>query len=123
SCSVVHRETLADLVDPLVQCVEARMQAAVVQVEHVADHDEAKDPVVGFHIREDRLDGVADPYENSRQPFHRIPSLVQCRFDEEPITAGQTRVGSGEASCRATAETSMPSVFETAPAAKAIPIT
>jgi hypothetical protein len=70
--SIFDRETFADFIDPLVEGIEARMDAAVVKIEDVSTGQESEDPVVRFHVVEDLLDRVTDGNNNVPQDFHRI---------------------------------------------------
>jgi hypothetical protein len=71
--SIFNGQALSDLIDPLVERVEAGMKASVLQVENIAEAQKSENPVVAFHIDEYLLDRVTGRSDNTPQSVHRIP--------------------------------------------------
>src|ERR1700686_1683019 len=72
--SIVDRQALPDLIDPLVERVEAGVQTFVLKVEDIAQCQKSEDPVVALQIGEHLFDRVTDCSHNTPQDVHRIPS-------------------------------------------------
>jgi hypothetical protein len=62
---MIDGETSPDFIDPLVERVEPRVKAAVVEMEQAPDQDEAKDPVMALDVGEYKLDRVTDRRKNA----------------------------------------------------------
>src|ERR1700751_2910123 len=71
-CSIFDGEPLPDLIDPLVQRIEARVQGTIMQVENIAERHDAKDPVMGLDVAQHRFDHMADEEEDTQHHVHCI---------------------------------------------------
>src|ERR1700761_6501512 len=68
--SIFNGEPLPDLVEALLQRVEALMHGAVVQIEQIAGGEEAEDPVVALDIEQHGLDRMANESKDAPHNVH-----------------------------------------------------
>src|SRR5581483_7128339 len=116
------------------------MHGTVVEIEDVAERSQSENPVMRFDIGKHRFDRMSDRRKETPHDVHnRIPSRKPFRAQPSIVgrCAGSGGVARGNCGCAKTLrslmsgapprrtphEPCMPSPFEGAPAARAIPIT
>src|SRR3954469_17557074 len=81
--SIFDGEPLADFVNALVQCIEPRVNGAVVEIEDVSTGEEREYPMMMLDIAKNRLDRLADECDHAPHKFHCIPPGRLCRRPPE----------------------------------------
>jgi hypothetical protein len=71
--SILDGEAFPDFVDPLVERIEAGVNAPVMKVEDISHGQKSEDPVVTFDVDQHLLDRVTDSNNSVPQNVHRIP--------------------------------------------------
>jgi hypothetical protein len=79
--SILDGEAFPDFVDPLVERVEAGVNAPVVKVEDISQDQKSEDPVVTFDVDQHLLDRVTDRNNSVPQNVHRIPRFEKMTGD------------------------------------------
>jgi hypothetical protein len=73
--SIFDGEAFPDFIDPLVERIESRVKASVVQIKYVPAGQKSENPVMAFHVEEYLLNRMTDRNNNVPQNVHRTPRL------------------------------------------------
>jgi len=80
--SVIASKTSPDLINSFAERVKSGMKALVVEVEYIANHDEAKKPVMKLQVPESLLSRTTDE-SNEAQNTHL--NQLPMRVEFEPL--------------------------------------
>jgi formyltetrahydrofolate hydrolase len=76
--SVIASKTSPDLINSFAKRVKSGMKALVVKVEYIANHDEAKEPVMKLQVPKSLLSRTTDESNEAQQThLNQLPTRVE----------------------------------------------
>ncbi len=76
--SVIASKTPPDLINSFAKRVKSGMKALVVKVEYIANHDEAKEPVMKLQVPKSLLSRTTDESNEAQQThLNQLPTRVE----------------------------------------------
>ena len=93
--SIIASKTSPDLINSFAKRVKSGMKALVVKVEYIANHDEAKKPVMKLQVPKSLLSRTTDESNEAQQThLNQLPTRVELEplhmsaSDEETLPQG-----------------------------------